>query len=490
MKINYLLITLVIILFAACKKSENSISTQSKAIVNGQAFNPGTSNAKKVGSKLIISFTEGTKKIELVTSDAIVGTYTIVLQSLKSAAVLSANIAYTDGSTNYLGTSGSVSILKNSGGVISGTYTGTVTNGATSIEINSGSFTDISINVVAPITDETAINDSLTLCYSKLDKYIELEYMFDAVYSNSIQAPNSSWSEIYNHNQTQLGNNAKIYSLWSDAYDIIYLTNQIINSSELVISDQPTKSKIVAQAKIMRAYLFYELMIWFGEIPLDPGFSQSLIPRNSLTEVLSQINQDATDAAQALPASWSAGDKFRIPLSFAKGLLARKYLYIRSYSDALSPTQQIVNSAMYALDVDITNFTSASTEIIWGFDKTNDNEFNDFFNKGSYIPVLRYTEITLIHAEILFHTGDTAGAINQVNTLNARGGRPMATTLSADELFNQWNTELVKEGSIFTTLMRFNKVLPVLQGQATKLLLPVPLPFLNSNVNLTQNPGY
>ena len=48
----------------------------------------------------------------------------------------------------------------------------------------------------------------------------------------------------------------------------------------------------------------------------------------------------------------------------------------------------------------------------------------------------------------------------------------------------------MKEGSIFSTLKRFGVALSVVQGQPEKLLLPVPLPFIIDNVNLTQNAGY
>lgn len=492
MKTNCYLSAIVIILFAACNKSEEPIPmpSETKLIINGETFIPTTIDANKLGGKLIISFAKGSKEIELVTNDTITGDYTVVSQPLKSATTLKANITYTDGSTTYIGNTGTVTLLKNNAGVISGTYNGTVANSGTTIEIDSGSFADIALNMIPLIATEAAINDTLKSSYSDLDNYIALVYLFDAVYSNSIPAPNSSWTEIYNHSQTQQGNNAKILMLWSNAYDIIYQTNLIIKSSEIVITDLESQAIIIAQAKIIRAYLFYELMNWFGEIPLEAGFSQGMIPRNPVTEVLSKIKQDAADASLSLPSVLSSDDKFRIPKDFSKGLLARTFLYSRNYNEVLSPIHQIVNSGMYALSADINNFTSVSSEIIWGFDKISNTEFNAFFNKGSYIPVFRYTEVLLIYAEALFSRGNSADALNLINTLNARGGNPMTISLTKDELLKHWNTELANEGCMFLTLKRFDKALDIVQGYPHKVLLPVPIPFIISNVYLTQNLGY
>jgi len=340
---------------------------------------------------------------------------------------------------------------------------------------------------------EAGINDTLILCYSLLKDYIQLTYLFDAVYANNITAPNSTWTDIYQH--TQNSNNAKVLLLWSDAYDIIYKTNFILNNTGLVIADQQTQNLINAQAKVIRSYLFYNLMIWFGDIPLETGSTASLIARNSIAEVLVQIQQDANDAYQYLPQNWSAPDEFRMPQTFAKGILTRVTLFKQELNNTVTNADEIINAGIYSLSIDTNNFSSTNSEIFWGFDKGTNTEFNNFFTKGSYVPAIRFTETLLCYAEAKAHLGDLAGALEKINMLNIRRGEPAtpfyASSVDAlEDIYRHWKTELVKEGNIFITLKRFNKATSYLLIADYKLLLPVPMFFLDNNPNLIQNVGY
>jgi len=334
---------------------------------------------------------------------------------------------------------------------------------------------------------EALISDMLLLCYSELHEYIEFTFLFDAVYSKNIPSPNSAWTAIYDHTQTS--GNEKILMLWSKAYDIIFKTNFIIINSG-VITDPAARSLIIAQTKAIRAYLYYNLLIWFNGVPLEPGVTESIITRNTASEVLTYINQDASDAVQYLPSSWSASDEFRIAKYFAEGILARTSLYESTYTTARTWTEEIINSGLYALSADTNNFTSTNIEIFWGFDKSTATEFSVFFTKGSYVPAIRYTESILVSAEANFNLANTASALNRINMLLARRGLSALPSLTNDDIYQQWKIELIKEGSMFITLKRYNKATTVLGIPDYKLVLPLPQSVLNGNPNLFQNPGY
>lgn len=505
MKIIYSISILLIYILLACDNEEEflPVSEDTKVSIEGESFLSTESNALKTGDGLILTFTSGTKNIIITTNDTIVGTYNVIPESSKSAMNLIANIKYNDGSTIYIGISGTFIITKNEVGTISGIYNSTVvSDNGKAIDINSGSFVDI--QAVSIIETETAISDTLALCYSKLYEFIEFSYVFDAVYANVISAPDNSWTEIHEHTLSPA--NDKILMLWSKAFDIIYKTNLIIHSTEIVISDELTRNKINSQAKAIRAYLFYSTMIWFGDIPYETEISESINPRDTIQEVLRQIKEDATIATNSLPLSWSTLDNFRIPKGFISGLLARisltdiqlpdlwpppqPFLYSSNCNEAVSKAQQIINSGIYTLNNETNNFSASNSEIIWGFEKKNDNEFNNIFDKGSYIPVLRLTEIYLILSEALYQTGNSENAISYINQLNLRRGNPLVTSITPNEIFPHWTTELTLEGSMFITLRRFNRALTVVQNNPIKILLPVPISVLIKNHYLTQNIGY
>ncbi len=504
MKILCSLLLAVTICFSSCNKPGDpvpEIPTETKALVDGESFSPTENIALKAGDGLVIIFTGEGKSITIKTNDNITGTYDIISESIKTSLI--AYITYQDVNGTYKGTTGSFTISKKEGNLISGLYNAKlVSEEGTSINLEEGSFAEI--RTIPLIATEPEINDSLLLCYSKLKEYIELTYVFDAVYSNTIPAPSGVWAEIYNHTQSQSPENDKILALWQNAYEIIRMTNLITESTEILISDESARNSIIGQAKAIRAYLFYNLMYWFGEIPLENETSDSLLPRNTLTEVFTQIKDDATIANNLLPLSWSAADGFRIPKSFMSGLLARIALtdfglpvilpsqpgYPVSYSDAISSSLQIINSNIYTFGNQSDRFTESDPEIIWGFEKTSNNEFNSVFTKGTFVPALRLTEVYLVLAEALYRTGNINEAVSYINQINLRNENETVSSTTADEIFQLWNSELSFEGSTFVTFRRFDKALELVNDQMEKLLLPVPLSVIISNPYLTQNVGY
>lgn len=340
---------------------------------------------------------------------------------------------------------------------------------------------------------EALVFDALTTCYSKLYDYIEFTYLFDAVYSNDSPAPNSAWTAIYTHSQSS--GNEKVDMLWSKAYDIIFKTNYVIINSS-IISDNEIRQGVVAQAKAIRAYIYNNLLIWYGGVILEQGPATSNnLPRSTETETVNFIRQDATDALAALPVAWPTTDRFRVNKYFASGVMIRSLLFTYNFATAAPYADDIVSSGLYALSADPINFTSANSEIIWGFDKSSGTEFTTFFTKGIYVPAFRFTETCLVMAHCRTELGDLAGALSYYNMLLVRRGLATLPSLGTqnnarDLIYNQWRTELFYEGNIFITMKRFGKATTALGIPDFKLLLPVPSSVLNANPNVVQNTGY
>ena len=119
----------------------------------------------------------------------------------------------------------------------------------------------------------------------------------------------------------------------------------------------------------------------------------------------------------------------------------------------------------------------------------NNQEFNDFFNKGDYVPAFRHTETYLLAATAGFLLGNASEALTYVNALRARRGDPDLTVLSLNDLYLEFNTELNQEGEGFIVMKIFDNVDDELQLEGYRYLLPIPSDVLEANPDIAQKPG-
>lgn len=115
-------------------------------------------------------------------------------------------------------------------------------------------------------------------------------------------------------------------------------------------------------------------------------------------------------------------------------------------------------------------------------------------NDWSYF---RLADVYLMRAEAKFRSGDTGGALADMNELRSKRG---ASTLSAgdlslDAIYNERGFELYWENSRRNDMIRFNKYCDARYQKENvtatyKILFPVPLTAYDADKNITQNPGY
>lgn len=365
------------------------------------------------------------------------------------------------------------------------------------IEVTDGeAFVSATITIMlTDVIDEAYENRDQLLAglaevYTDLRGYIEYSFLFDAVYSNTTTAPNTAWEAIYDHNQNPT--NAKVNDMWYKGWNLVLRTNNVINSAEFVITNSDERVLLTAQAKMIRAYVFFSMFNWFGPIQLETHTLDTGLPKNTQQEVFDFLKTDLQACIDALPFSSNDG-------SFTKhaawALLAQVYLYEGTFQKVLEQTEYIINSAEFLLQENPDTFSSATGEIIWGFDRSSDAEFSAFFTKGAYVPVLRLTEIYLINAEANLWLGNDANAVTALNILRERRSQePVSSEETSDvirvAIYDQWATELAMEGRSFFKMRRSGEVVSVLDLEEYKMILPIPQTAIEGNSNLAQNTGY
>jgi len=120
--------------------------------------------------------------------------------------------------------------------------------------------------------------------------------------------------------------------LWSKNFTGVYRANILLAKMELNTSLTPAfKSRVAAEAKFLRAYFYFDLVRFFGRVPLITKMLETseLYTQKQVDPALvyTQIEKDLREAFPALPASVAATEKGRISQGAAKALLGKVLLY-------------------------------------------------------------------------------------------------------------------------------------------------------------------
>jgi len=139
--------------------------------------------------------------------------------------------------------------------------------------------------------------------------------------------------------------NQQLRDIWSWMYAGVNRSNYIMEFQDK--TDFPGKNEVLAQTRFLRAYYYFELVKWFGDVPflVDKRIQfgdQFEIDRTPKAEIYAQIELDLIYAAENLPVSWEAGEAGRATKGAAQALLGKAYLYQQKFSDAANALEQVI----------------------------------------------------------------------------------------------------------------------------------------------------
>jgi hypothetical protein len=298
-----------------------------------------------------------------------------------------------------------------------------------------------------------------------------------------------SFAEFKNRNvQTS---NVESTNMWAAIYVVINRANNVIEYTPGVagISDAD-KKRIMAEAKFVRALGYFDLVRYWGDVPLvltatkqaDNSLNVAKTPANA---VYDQVKKDLDEAEIDL----AEGSANRANKSAARALKARLALYRGQYADAAVLADQVIATTKFSLPLayrdvfDIKNSSESIFEV--GFDIITQSQYAFFYFPGSRggrnevgplgttlltayeagdrrrpasisdgtftvnsqaIPanvaikytranpgednyrVIRLAEVLLITAEAKARVGtDLAGALTALNRVRTRAGLPLST---------------------------------------------------------------
>lgn len=150
----------------------------------------------------------------------------------------------------------------------------------------------------------------------------------------------------------------RIKSEWNDHYSGIKTCNLFLDNVDRIENMDPVlKARMKGEARFLRAFQYFQLMTWFGDVPLfdkDITLEESLsIGRSPRAEVLAFILSELDAAIEALPVNtaYAQADRGRITKGAALGLKARVYLYEGRWQDVATTCEAIMsgNNGSYSL---------------------------------------------------------------------------------------------------------------------------------------------
>ena len=139
--------------------------------------------------------------------------------------------------------------------------------------------------------------------------------------------------------------------------------------------DVPDKDRYIGEAKMLRAYFYWNLVRTFGGVPIitkvleSETEIESATTRASAEEVYAYIESDLLDAISKLPLTIPPAENGRVSKGAAQALLSKVYLYQKKWGQAKEMADAVIASNQYSLDPDYSKIWREvgefSPESIW-----------------------------------------------------------------------------------------------------------------------------
>ncbi len=149
--------------------------------------------------------------------------------------------------------------------------------------------------------------------------------------------------------------NTVFQEAWQGHYHAIFRANLAIENIPGIEMNTSLRDRIVGEAKFLRAYSYFRIVQWFGDLPLitrplndNEYYTQARTPK---AEVYNLIENDLLDAIGTLPekSDYASADLGRATKGAARGILAKLYMVKHDFAKASEQSEAIITSGEYSL---------------------------------------------------------------------------------------------------------------------------------------------
>lgn len=143
-------------------------------------------------------------------------------------------------------------------------------------------------------------------------------------------------------------------SYWSNAYKKITTCNNFLDHIDGITMDASKKAVITAEVRTLRAYQYFNLALYFGDVPLVKHVlsmeEANSVSRTPKAEVWSFAETELKESAAVLPTTRSNAENGRITAGAALGVLGRLQMAEKKWSDAAATYKKIIDFNCYSID--------------------------------------------------------------------------------------------------------------------------------------------
>ncbi|WP_299556324.1 RagB/SusD family nutrient uptake outer membrane protein [Seonamhaeicola sp.] len=162
-------------------------------------------------------------------------------------------------------------------------------------------------------------------------------------------------------------NDGLILGWWSSLYEAVRRANFVINEVPNIAMDEDLKSRIIGEARYLRAYYYSNLVRIWGDVPLKltTEVSATALPRTAAATIWDDvIFPDLEYAIANLPekSGYDSVDMGRATKGAARSLHAKLSLFVGDFANAEKYALEVINSGEYDLEPVFGNIWTPESE--------------------------------------------------------------------------------------------------------------------------------
>lgn len=185
------------------------------------------------------------------------------------------------------------------------------------------------------------------------DNAFGLAFAWDCMGGISYGYDNPSFQKF--QRGTVAANDSYITGKWASLYEGVTRANTVLQNIDNCNMSDELKAQYKAEARFMRGMYYFQLVNFYGGVPLYDEtwvvanqFNDMKLPRSTAEETYKLILDDF-DAALALPASWDAANSGRATRGAALAMKGKALLYNKRYQEASECFNAIIADPQYQL---------------------------------------------------------------------------------------------------------------------------------------------